>query len=141
MHDVAAALETFIAAFNALDFERFRRCLAAEVSLFAPRADGAPLIEGAAAVEAHFAAVFRAEGPAGPDIQPMRVRMSALAPRAALVTFDFGRADGSIGRRTLVFRRIGDDWRIAHIHASNTEAPREPTRTRGPKKNGPPLAR
>jgi len=125
MHDVTAAFETFIAAFNALDVERFRRCLAPEVSLFAPCADGAPLIEGAAAVEAHFAAVFRAEGPAGPEIRPMRVRVSALAPQAALVTFDFARAHGSIGRRTLVFRRIGHDWRIAHIHASNTGAPRE----------------
>jgi ketosteroid isomerase-like protein len=126
MHDVAAAFESFIAAFNALDFERFRRCLAPEVSLFAPRADGAPLIEGAPAVEAHFAAVFRAEGPAGPNIQPTRVHVRALAPQAALVTFEFARAHGSIGRRTLVLRRIEDDWRIVHIHASNTESRRAP---------------
>jgi len=121
MHDPAATFEAFIAAFNALDFERFRQCLAPEVSLFAPRADGPQLIEGAAAVEAHFAAVFQAEAPAGPGIRPARVRVTSLAADAALVTFEFPRAHGSTGRRTLVMRRAGHEWRIAHVHASNTQ--------------------
>jgi hypothetical protein len=52
------------------------------------------------------------------------VRAIALAADAALVAFEFPRAGGSTGRRTLALRRIGDAWKIAHIHASNTE-PRE----------------
>jgi ketosteroid isomerase-like protein len=119
MHDVATAFETFIAAFNALDFERFRRCLAPEVTLFAPRASDAALIEGVAAVEAHFAAVFQAETPAGPGIRPKRLRTASLAGRSAVVTFEFERPDDSIGRRTLVFHAIEGEWKIAHIHASN----------------------
>jgi ketosteroid isomerase-like protein len=122
MYDAASTFEAFIAAFNALDLERFRRCLAPDVTLFAPRAADAHLIEGAAAVEAHFAAVFAAEAPAGPDIRPSHVRVSALGPDTALVTFEFARAHGSLGRRSLVLRRLADDWRVAHIHASNTEA-------------------
>ena len=121
MHDPAATFEAFIAAFNALDFARFRQCLAPEVSLFAPRAEGTQLIEGAAAVEAHFATVFRAEAPAGPGIRPTQVRVTALAFDAALVTFEFPRAHGSTGRRTLALRRIDAAWKIVHIHASNTE--------------------
>jgi ketosteroid isomerase-like protein len=121
MQSAASTFEAFIAAFNALDIERFRRCLAPDVTLFAPRAADAQRIDGAAAVEAHFAAVFRGETPAGPDIRPSRVRVSALGPEAALVTFEFARGHGSIGRRTLVLRRVDADWRIAHIHASNTE--------------------
>lgn len=124
MHDVAAAFETFIAAFNALDLEGFRRCLAPEVSLFAPGADAGPLLEGAEAVEAHFAAVFQAEAPTGPAIRPTSVRMTLLGAGSALVTFEFARAHGSTGRRTLALRRADGGWRIVHIHASNT-APRD----------------
>lgn len=122
MHDVDQAFEAFIAAFNALDFERFRRCLSADVSLFAPRSDAPSLIEGAAAVEAHFAAVFRAEAPAGPCIRASNVRMRRLDERASLVTFEFARPHGSTGRRSIVFRFDDDGWKIAHIHASNTDA-------------------
>jgi ketosteroid isomerase-like protein len=120
MRDVQAAFEAFIAAFNALDFERFRRCLAPDVTLFPPRADGAQLIEGAAAVEAHFAIVFQAEAPAGPGIRPTSVRITRLYEDAALVAFEFSRAGNSRGRRSLVFHNLEDAWKIVHIHASNT---------------------
>ena len=121
MQEVEHAFEAFIAAFNALDLARFRACLAADVSLFPPRSDAPRLIEGAAAVGAHFAAVFCAEAPAGPAIRPTNVRVTRLDERAALVTFEFPRPHGSIGRRTLAFRLEGEDWKIAHVHASNTE--------------------
>jgi len=119
MPDVTAAFEAFIAAFNALDFERFRHCLAPEATLFAPRAADASLIEGSAAVEAHFAAVFRAEAPAGPGIRPTRVRTTRLSDDVALVTFEFPRPGDSTGRRTIVFHKLEDAWKIVHIHASN----------------------
>lgn len=119
MQDVEQAFEAFIAAFNALDLARFRACLSADVSLFAPRPDAPRLIEGAA-VGAHFAAVFCAEAPTGPAIRPTNVHVSRLDERAALVTFEFPRPHGSIGRRSVVFRLEDDGWRIAHIHASNT---------------------
>jgi ketosteroid isomerase-like protein len=122
MHDVDKAFEAFIAAFNALDFERFRRYLSADVSLFAPRPDSPDLIEGADAVETHFAAVFRAEAPAGPGIRADNVRVRRLDEHAALVTFEFARPGGSTGRRSIVFRRERDGWKVVHLHASNTDA-------------------
>jgi len=35
----------------------------------------------------------------------------------AVVTFHLG-TDTRVSRRTLVFRRIGSDWKIVHLHAS-----------------------
>ena len=122
MHDVDQVFEAFIAAFNALDYERLCRCLSADVSLFAPRSDTPGLIEGATAVEAHFAAVFRAEAPDGPGIRASNVDVRRLDGRASLVTFEFARPRGSTGRRSIVFRLEDDGWKIAHIHASNTDA-------------------
>lgn len=85
----------------------------------------------------HDAAVFRAEVPAGPGLRPTQVRLTDLRAWAALLSFEFAFPGGSTGRRTLVLRRVGDEWRIARIHASNTE----PAWRSGTKKNGSPLAR
>ena len=38
----------------------------------------------------------------------------------AVVTFHLG-SDTVTGRRTLVYRRIGADWKIVHLHASSFE--------------------
>jgi len=119
MPDVEAAFEAFIAAFNVLDFERFRRCLSTEVSLFAPDSYTPSLIEGAAAVERHFRAVFRDSAPEGPGIRPASVRVRPLDERASLITFEFARRQGSTGRRSIVFRLEDGEWKILHIHASN----------------------
>ena len=113
-----ALVDRFIDAFNRLDGEGFRACLAADVSLFAP-GSAAGLIEGAA-VLAHFDRVFREEAPEGPRIRPRSLRCQALGADAALVSFEFERDGGSLGRRTLALRRERGEWRVAHIHASNT---------------------
>jgi len=117
--DVEAALREFISAFNALDFERFANCLAADVSLFAPDPLHPTRIDGAASVASHFRRVFEAAAPEGPNIRPVEISVTSLSRDAALVTFNFHRHDGSSGRRTIVFRREGSDLRVLHIHASN----------------------
>ncbi|MGM9481108.1 nuclear transport factor 2 family protein [Roseateles sp. NT4] len=120
---VEANLDAFLDAFNELDFERFCACMADHVSLFAPVAAQTGLIQGKPAVEAHFRAVFEHEAPTGPQIRPQNVHSTAMGEEAALVTFEFLRGDGSIGRRSLVFQYSGGDWKIAHIHASNGDPP------------------
>ena len=124
-----AAFETFIAAFNALDWATFRNCLADDVSLFNPDIPGAVSLrrlDGRAEVERSFRAVFDASGaggpaPRGPGIHPDRVSLKEFG-EAALVTFEFRRSDASLGRRSVLLTRTGTTWRIAHIHASNVEA-------------------
>lgn len=82
------------------------------------------LVEGKPAVEAHFSRVFEHEAPAGPNVRPRDIRRMSLGSEGALVTFEFPRGDGSMGRRSLAFQLIGGGWKIAHIHASNGDPPR-----------------
>jgi hypothetical protein len=122
--DPKAAFERFIGAFNALDWESFRDCLADSVSLFNPDIPAAVSLhrlDGRTQVERSFRAVFdaaREAGAGGPQIVPERVRVERYG-EAAIVSFEFRRSAHSFGRRTIAFAREHGDWRITHIHASN----------------------
>lgn len=125
MNSVEAAFLDFIAAFNALDWLRFSQCFASDVSLFAPEPQQglrACRVDGAPAVQAHFEAVFAAEGSRGarPGINPTNVRIQHVGQATSLVTFEFARAAGSVGRRTILFQRLPEGWKVVHVHASNT---------------------
>jgi ketosteroid isomerase-like protein len=124
---VQQAFERFIVAFNNLDWDTFHSALSDDVTVFNPDIPEAPTvarIDGRASVEASFRAVFDAsrKGSAGPPylhISPRRVNIQMLGPSAAVVTFEFDRDGGSIGRRTIVFAEDATAWKIVHIHASN----------------------
>jgi hypothetical protein len=49
-------------------------------------------------------------------------RIQPLAPGIVLATFELRNAE-RLSRRTVVFRREGDTWRIVHLHASNVAMP------------------
>ena len=120
---VEQALGRFIEAFNALDWDTFRRSFADDVSVFNPQIPEARVLarlDGKDSVEASFRGVFDAarRSGAGPHIVPRNVRVQSLTD-AAVVTFEFDRGSGSFGRRTLVFARQPDGWKIIHVHASN----------------------
>jgi ketosteroid isomerase-like protein len=124
---VRQALGAFIEALNDLRWDDFRVWFADDVTLFnpeIPEAVSLGRIEGREAVERSFRAVFdaarkRASGPPYTHIIPRNVRVQLL-DGAAVATFEFDRDGGTIGRRTFVFRRAAEGWRIVHIHASNT---------------------
>jgi ketosteroid isomerase-like protein len=121
-----AAFDHFIAAFNALDWETFRRCFADSASLFNPDIPDALSLhrmDGREDIERNFRAVFDASAAGtvnqgGPDIHPENVRLQQFG-ETALVTFEFKRSERSIGRRTIVFNKLQGSWLIVHIHASN----------------------
>ena len=117
--EVEQAFGEFIAAFNAMDLQRLRNCFSPQITLFAPAAVPG-LIVGAGSVCAHFERVFEAEPASGPTVRPAGVQVSKLAPGVALVTFEFARPLGSVGRRTIAFQESDGHWWVAHIHASNT---------------------
>jgi hypothetical protein len=124
----SAAFVAFIAAFNTLNWSSFRACLADNVSLFNPDIPGVTSLrrlDGRIEVERSFRAVFDAAGaggprPQGPDIHPEHVSLQRSG-EMALVTFEFRRAEHSIGRRSLILIRTHNDWQISHIHAANVE--------------------
>jgi hypothetical protein len=120
-----ATFDNFISAFNALDWDNFRSCLADSASLFNPDIPGAislHRLDGRSEVERSFRAVFDAAEsdppPRGPNIHPENVSFQIFS-NAALVTFEFRRSDGSFGRRSLVLVKERKYWKITHIHASN----------------------
>jgi len=120
-----ATFDTFIGAFNKLDWASFQSCLADTASLFNPDIPGAVSLhrlDGRAEVERSFRAVFDAaangQPPRGPNIHPDKVSWQIFS-ETALVTFEFWRSDRSFGRRSLVLVRERGSWKIMHIHASN----------------------
>ncbi len=125
---VRAALNRFIDAFNNLEWDRFRAAFAPDASVFNPDIPGVAdlgRLDGRDVFEGTFKAVFAGarRGTAGPPylhIVPRNLR-TQLLPGAAVVTFEFDRGAGSRGRRTLVFERRGNEWKIVHLHASNVD--------------------
>jgi ketosteroid isomerase-like protein len=124
---VEAASRGFITAFNNLDMPAFLACFADDATLIHPPS-GPPRtfprrFQGKPDIQRTFQVVFD-------QIRGNSKRMTApyqdLQPRDVLVqhydgfavlTFHLG-SETRVGRRTLVFRRIGSDWKIVHLHAS-----------------------
>jgi ketosteroid isomerase-like protein len=124
-----AAFDQFISAFNALDWDTFRRSFADQASLFnpdIPEAVSLHRLDGRDDILRSFRTVFDtahvgSSGMRGPNIHPERVRLQLFAG-TAIITFEFRRSEHSTGRRTIVFNRQQGSWLIVHIHASNITA-------------------
>jgi SnoaL-like domain len=88
------------------------------------------LIVGRPAVVARFQRLFqqlaaRMPGPPFVRFKIEEFACLALDPRHAAV-FATLTVDGRIGRRTLLYRREREGWRILHLHASNFGPERGP---------------
>ncbi len=124
--EINERLETCIGALNGLDLRVFSGCLANDVTLFNPDIPDAKdlhRLDGRAAVEAHFRAMFESlrrtlKGPPYLQVKPRNVHLQ-FGASTAVATFEFDRGPGQFGRRTLVFEHLADGWKIVHIHASN----------------------
>ena len=127
--EVRSAFDHCLAAFKAADIAVFGGCLADDVTLFNPEIPGAAdlhRLDGRTAVEGYFRGMFAGlrksgKGPTYLPVDPRNVGIQRTGA-TAVVTFEFARDGGSFGRRTFVMTRHGRDWRIVHIHASNTSA-------------------
>lgn len=117
-----AAVEEFLTAFDHLDWERFRRGFVSGATVFFPFDVHPRLANGNTEVEAEFQRFFdevraRAPGPPYLNLVPQDLSIQVWQD-LALVTFHLDRPP-SIGRRTLVLLRQAQQWRVAHMHASN----------------------
>lgn len=116
-----AAAAEFVAAFNALDRSRFDPLFADDVTLFFPSAPfEVRRVDGKEAVLKWFGKFFDAARSRGGklNIQPLDLRVQDYG-NVAVVTFHLAGGADEIGRRTLVLRKHGSDWRIVHLHASS----------------------
>lgn len=126
---VAATLDNFLRVFERLDWEQFRRSFSDSAVVFFPSQRTPREFAGRAAVEARFRHEFDiiraqsgASAPPYMHLEPHDLRITILSHEYALVTFTLLNSSRT-GRRTILFRREGTEWRIWHLHASNAPWP------------------
>ena len=115
-------LESFVDAFNRLDWDVFRELFAEDASVFFPGVYRSERASGREAVEAGFRSVFdrwrrERSGPPYLDLRPLDVVVESWGD-ISLVTFHLKEGEALL-RRTLVLRRVEGKLRIAHLHASS----------------------
>jgi ketosteroid isomerase-like protein len=131
--EVRAAVDTFVHAFEALDWPAFRACFAEGATVFHPAPPHVLRTDSPESFERAWAAVFerirRNSGRTAPPyftLSPKDVKVQLLAEKVALVTFHL--TDGeTLGRRTVVLQKLEAGWKIVHIHASNLPATPAPS--------------
>ena len=126
------ATRTFLTAFNNLDMPAFLDRFAEDATIIHPPS-GPPRtfptrLQGKQEIQRTFQVVFdqirsasKRTSPPYQDLQPRDLLVQQVDGFAVL-TFHLG-TERRIGRRTLVLRRIGADWKIIHLHASTFELP------------------
>ena len=116
----------FISAFNNLDWKKFKTFFDDRATVIHP-AQFPRRVEGKQEVEQAWLVVFSGirtdSGKSSPpymhlDPQDLEIQMF---DDIAIVTFHLDRGKTSIGRRTLVWHKNGDGWKIVHLHASNVD--------------------
>lgn len=122
---VLDAAETFLTAFNNLEWGAFHVSFAPSATVFQPF--GEPWRnDDREEIAAFFGPLFdeirsSTDGPPYMNITPRDLRIEMLDD-AGIVTFHLPGRE-AVGRRTLVFGRAGptDPWRIFHLHASSLQ--------------------
>jgi ketosteroid isomerase-like protein len=122
-----SAVSGFLVAFDNLDMPKFLSYFADDATMFhppsAPPRTFPTRLQGRQAIERTFQAVFdqireRSGSARAPymNFQPQDLLIQRF-DGVAVVTFHLA-TEMDRGRRTLVFRRTGSDWKIVHLHAS-----------------------
>jgi ketosteroid isomerase-like protein len=128
---IREAAERFLHALDSLDWEPFRTSWASEPTVFFPFGDTPERVTGRVAVEERWRRFFeeaRAQRPGPPylNLKPRDLRTERYED-VGLVTFTLELTVSGrllpLQRRTLVFVREHDMWRLAHMHASGASSP------------------
>ena len=120
--DIERVVTEFLTAFSNRDFARFVPFFSEDATMFFPPSAAAPTgrVRGKVEIERTFKAIFeryprRSTSSVSP-IRPLDLLVEEFG-EIAVVTFHLG-SETARQRRTLVLRRLGDDWRIMHLHGS-----------------------
>ena len=113
----------FVEAFNALDVAWFDAFFADDVTMFFPPGPfPSARLDGKKHVTAAFHRFFemaKEKGATRLNIQPANLQVQDYGD-LAVVSFELS-GKGSIGRRSILFRRDQGSWRIVHFHASSVQ--------------------
>ncbi len=125
---IRKAAEHFLTVFQNLDWDAFRAVWSKDPTVFFPFDYTPERVTGTAAVEARWRRFFddgRRQGGGPPYFQvtPRHLLVQRHGD-TAVVTFDLGEPPNPRrGRRTLIFVKEGDAWKLAHLHASVVVSP------------------
>jgi ketosteroid isomerase-like protein len=126
---IEQALSVFVTAFDNLDWAAFRACLSSDATVFYPTPQIAKRIDSAADFNQAWLAVFdgikKSSGRNAPpymDLAPRHLRIDLLSPDVAIATFHLVHGN-AVSRRTLVWKKFANGWKIVHLHASNLTIP------------------
>ena len=115
----------FLRDFENLDWNGFRSWFAPDVTAFFPPPEPPTRFSGRTQVENQFKKVFAeirahssSKSPPFHRLPPVDLRCDPISKDAALVSFLLEN-DERTGRRTLLWQRLGTQWRITHLHASS----------------------
>ena len=119
--EVQTTLTGFIHAFDNLEWDKFRAFFADDATVFYPR-QVPERAQGRTEYENGFRKVFEQirggrTKPPYMEIQPRGLHIQ-FAGDTAIVTFHLDDRPGFMNRRTIVLARMGREWKIVHLHAS-----------------------
>jgi ketosteroid isomerase-like protein len=121
---IEAFTRKFLRAFENLDMKQFIACFADNATVFFPMPEPPERVQGKQAIQQRFERVFasiRSSARSGPPFHhlvPEDLSIQLVPGDTAVVSFHL-RNEERIGRRTLVLRKMNDQWLIIHLHASN----------------------
>ena len=128
---IREAADRFLRALDDLDWEPFGASWASDPTVFFPFGDTPDRVTGHLAVEARWRRFFeearaRRPGPPYLNLKPHDIRTERYGD-VGLVTFTLELSVGGhqlpLQRRTLLFIRERDAWKLAHMHASGASQP------------------
>ena len=121
--EVVKATQKFLNAFNSLDWEIFRNSFAPDATIFYPVWEEPKRRNGKNETEETWLQLL-------PEfIDPANTFKLTITPKdlfiqlydhTAIVSFHLGEEKNSIYRKTIVFVKEKEDWKIVHLHASKS---------------------
>lgn len=120
--EVTKATQSFVKAFINFDWKNFRNSFSSDATIFFPSWEEGKRRIGRKEIEETWLEIF----PEFIDstkkfdlkIDPKNIFMQ-LYSNTAIVTFHLVPKDNYLSRRTLVFIKEKEEWKIVHLHASS----------------------
>lgn len=120
--EVTKATQNFVKAFINFDWKSFRNSFSSDATIFFPSWEKGKRRIGQKEIEETWLEIF----PEFIDstkkfdlkIDPKNIFMQ-LYGNTAIVSFHLTPADNYLSRRTLVFIKANEKWKIVHLHASS----------------------
>lgn len=122
--DIIAATNSFVKAFSKFDWATFKNAFSKDATIFFPTGEYGKRVSGNREIEAVWTTIFPEfldpKNTFELDLNPQNVLIQMYG-NSAIVTFHLGEEEESLYRRTVIFIKENEQWKIAHLHASSVK--------------------